>query len=144
MTMNVACSVIIYNGGGEILIAQRSGRKSPAPLLWENIGGHLEEGETPEECIRRETREEIGCELSELRLFTVLVRSREADCFVLIVYTGTISGAIRPQPDEIERVKWVRRDQLDRFDFAFDCRIEIEEFFAKNRDYAASSDPAEG
>ena len=35
---------------------------------WIGIGGHLEENESPEECIRREAREEAGVELSELRL----------------------------------------------------------------------------
>ncbi len=35
---------------------------------WIGIGGHLEEDESPEECIRREAREEAGIELSDLRL----------------------------------------------------------------------------
>ena len=35
---------------------------------WIGIGGHLEENESPEECIRREAREEAGVELSDLRL----------------------------------------------------------------------------
>lgn len=33
---------------------------------WIGIGGHLEEGESPEECIRREALEETGLELSDL------------------------------------------------------------------------------
>ena len=35
---------------------------------WIGIGGHLEENESPEECIRRECREEAGMELQDLRL----------------------------------------------------------------------------
>ena len=35
---------------------------------WIGIGGHLEENESPEECIRREAFEEAGVKLSELRL----------------------------------------------------------------------------
>ena len=35
---------------------------------WIGIGGHLEENESPEECIRREALEEAGVELSDLRL----------------------------------------------------------------------------
>ena len=35
---------------------------------WIGIGGHLEENESPEECIRREAREEAGAELKDLRL----------------------------------------------------------------------------
>ncbi len=39
---------------------------------WIGIGGHLEEDESPEECIRREAREETGLELSDLRLRGIL------------------------------------------------------------------------
>ncbi len=39
---------------------------------WIGIGGHLEENESPEECIRREAREETGLELSNLRLRGIL------------------------------------------------------------------------
>lgn len=35
---------------------------------WIGIGGHLEENESPDECIRRECREEAGMELTDLRL----------------------------------------------------------------------------
>lgn len=35
---------------------------------WIGIGGHMEENESPEECIRREAMEETGLSLRELRL----------------------------------------------------------------------------
>ena len=35
---------------------------------WIGIGGHLEENESPDECIRRECREEAGMELTDLQL----------------------------------------------------------------------------
>ena len=35
---------------------------------WIGIGGHLEENESPEECIRREVSEETGLDLTDLRL----------------------------------------------------------------------------
>ena len=39
---------------------------------WIGLGGHLLEDETPEECIRREVREEAGLELRNLRLRGIL------------------------------------------------------------------------
>ena len=39
---------------------------------WIGIGGHLEEDESPEECIRRETLEETGLHLSDLHLRGIL------------------------------------------------------------------------
>ena len=37
---------------GKILITQRNGEGSQ-PLKWEFPGGKIEEGETPEECLKR-------------------------------------------------------------------------------------------
>ena len=39
---------------------------------WIGLGGHLLEDETPEECVRREVREEAGLELRDLRLRGIL------------------------------------------------------------------------
>lgn len=39
---------------------------------WIGIGGHLEENESPEDCIRREAREEAGAELFDLKLRGIL------------------------------------------------------------------------
>lgn len=39
---------------------------------WIGIGGHLEEGESPEECLVRETREETGLELTDYSLRGVI------------------------------------------------------------------------
>ena len=39
---------------------------------WIGIGGHIEENESPDECVRREAREEAGMELKNLRLRGVI------------------------------------------------------------------------
>ncbi len=130
--MICGCSVIIYNSNGQVLIAQRSATKKTYPLRWENIGGHLEPGETPEACIRRETREEIGCVLWDLQYFKTIERTAGSDRIVLHVFTGTIGNVeeLCLQSAEIAQVKWVTRAELNGFDLAFDCGEEINEFFA--------------
>ena len=39
---------------------------------WIGIGGHLEENESPEECVRREAMEEAGVSLTDLKLRGIL------------------------------------------------------------------------
>ena len=39
---------------------------------WIGVGGHLEDNESPEECIVREVREETGMELTEWKLRVIL------------------------------------------------------------------------
>src|SRR5688572_31377592 len=48
--------------GGRYLITQRP-PKASLPLLWEFPGGRVQEGETDEEALARELREEMGIEV---------------------------------------------------------------------------------
>lgn len=58
--LQVACAIIEHNG--KVLAAQRSETMN-LPLKWEFPGGKLEKGETPEQCLIRELREELALEI---------------------------------------------------------------------------------
>jgi 8-oxo-dGTP diphosphatase len=115
MNTYIGCSVIIYDGDNKVLVAQRSKNKKSFPLLWETVGGALEDDETPEHCIRREVKEEINCHIHDLRLFRVYVINNN-DRFVLIVYTGRIIEPIEPN-SEIEQIRWIDKSEINDFDF---------------------------
>lgn len=135
MNTYIGCSVIIYNQSGNVLIAKRSSKKKQFPLMWETIGGALEDNETPEECIRRETSEEIGCNLLDLRLFKVYVVTEEDNRYVHIVFMGRIEGPIKLNY-EIEETRWIYNYQLDDYDFCtLTCKRKISDFYneCKNR-----------
>lgn len=57
----VTCTII--ENSGRVLCAQRS-EMMPLPLKWEFPGGKTEDNESPEECLKREIREELGIEIS--------------------------------------------------------------------------------
>jgi 8-oxo-dGTP diphosphatase len=64
--------VVLVNSRGEILLNLRD--DDPAihwPIVWDVIGGVVEDDETPHECIMRETLEEAGLRLDEFRRFKV-------------------------------------------------------------------------
>ena len=52
----------------------------PFPNHWDLIGGHVEEGETPEQALVREVKEEIGIDLKYFQSF------RRIDCAIGDVY----------------------------------------------------------
>jgi len=63
----VSSSAIIYDERKRVLLAQRSSNRSLDPNLWETIGGRIEFGESPEDCLRREIKEKLGADKSFIR-----------------------------------------------------------------------------
>lgn len=60
IVINVACAIISY--GDKTLVVQRNDNMHLA-LKWEFPGGKIEKGETDEECIKREIKEELNIEI---------------------------------------------------------------------------------
>ena len=65
-------SILLVNARGEVLLQLRDRTPGiPFPGHWSTLGGHLEPGESPEEGVRRELREETGHTVDRPRLFRV-------------------------------------------------------------------------
>lgn len=66
---------MLINAAGEILLQHRDNFPHIAsPNKWSLFGGHVEDGETPEQTVEREIEEEIGYKLEHYQLFTVMYR----------------------------------------------------------------------
>jgi len=125
----IGCSLIIYDDNKKVLIAQRSKIKHRFPMLWETVGGTLENHETLEECIRREVKEELNCEISELKLFKVYVINSD-NRYVLIVYAGKIMGEVQTNI-EIEKVEWITKNDINKYEFMGNCKEKIIDFYSE-------------
>lgn len=71
------------------------------PLGWAIPGGLVEDGETVEQTVRREMKEETGLELADPRLFGVYSepgRDRRFDC-ISVVFSARGSGELRSGDD---------------------------------------------
>jgi 8-oxo-dGTP diphosphatase len=64
--------MLFVNSSAEVLLFLRDDKPGvPFPGRWDALGGHVEAGETPEACIRREMLEEIEVDVGLPRLFRV-------------------------------------------------------------------------
>ena len=105
-----ACALV--DADGRVLIAQRPQGKQLAGL-WEFPGGKVEAGETPEECLVRELREEIGIETKIPCLAPLTFASHGYDDFHLLMplYVCRRFEGIAV-PKEGQTLKWVRPRQM--------------------------------
>lgn len=63
-------SLIIENLKGQVLLMLRDDKSTiPYPNCWAFIGGHIEEGETPEQALVREVKEELDYDLKKYDFF---------------------------------------------------------------------------
>ena len=107
-----ACALIDQDG--RVLIAQRPAGKSMAGL-WEFPGGKLDPGETAEEALVRELREELSIETSQSCLAPLTFNSHCYDDFNLILmlfvcrkWSGIVTSL------ESQAFKWVKPQSLNK------------------------------
>lgn len=68
--MKEIAAIILENDKGEFLLYLRDNKPGiPFPAHWDLIGGHVEEGETPEEALVREVKEELDIDLKEYTFY---------------------------------------------------------------------------
>ena len=66
--------VWLYTKNGEILLQQRSHKKTIFPLLWDvSAAGHIDAGESFVDAAIRETKEELGLELKPEELKKIII-----------------------------------------------------------------------
>jgi 8-oxo-dGTP diphosphatase len=119
--MRKVAAVILENDKGEILLYLRDNKSTiPFPHHWDLFGGYIEEGETPEEALVREVKEELNFDLHDVRFF------KQYDCMtgdvypnVKYVYIGRINKSIEQLTlQEGEQLKFFTRDEIPTVKFA--------------------------
>lgn len=88
--MKRIAAIILENDQQEILLYLRDNKPGiPFPQHWDLIGGHVEEGETPDEALVREVKEELDIDLKEYAFFKEYVVT-EGDAYpnIKYIYTG--------------------------------------------------------
>jgi len=103
----VGVGVIIIKDG-KILLGKRKNSHSEGD--WSYPGGHLEYGESWEDCARREVMEEVGIQIKNLCFGTVtndLFIKANKHCVTICMISDFASGKIKTlEPDRCEGWEW--------------------------------------
>ncbi|HUG06325.1 MAG TPA: NUDIX hydrolase [Candidatus Limnocylindria bacterium] len=108
MTRRVGAIVACVDATGRVLLVRQRG--GPFAGAWLLPGGGVEDGESPEDAVRREAREETGCELTQLaHVATYEVDESTEDFRALVhLYRGMAVGDARAE--EGSAVRWSAPD----------------------------------
>lgn len=128
MEILVTCAIIEQDG--KVLCAQRSEAMS-LPLKWEFPGGKAEKGETLNEGLLREIKEELGIDLELLEQLPENTHEYSSEKIIrLVPFRGRIlNGDI--ELSEHSQVVWLTCDELEDLDWA-DADIPIVKYYRKN------------
>lgn len=105
----IAPSIIVaVTKGDELLLAR--GRRFTAPMF-SVLAGFVEPGETLEDCVHREVREEVGIEVRDLRYFGS--QPWPFPDSLMLAFTAEYGGGeLHLDPNEIVEAAWFRRGAL--------------------------------
>ena len=113
-TIHVTCAII--QNGGKVFVAQRSAQMR-LPLKWEFPGGKIDVGETEEQCIVRELKEELGITVEVIKRMTAYEHEYEHSIVNLIPFiVSHKDGAINLT--EHAQYIWADLSTLTQLDWA--------------------------
>jgi isopentenyl-diphosphate Delta-isomerase len=117
--LHLAFSCWILDDEGRTLLTRRAETKRTWPGVWTNtFCGHPAPGENMADAVARRARDELGCELGEVRLvlpdfrYRAVMADGTVENEICPVYTARLATEPRPNPAEIDGMSWVPLAQL--------------------------------
>ena len=99
------------------LIGQRAAHKSQGGL-WEFMGGKIEPGETPEQALARECREELALEIENEQIVDSVVHEYPEKTIRLTLIECNPKNESVPKALEHQAIRWVTPEEMTALEFA--------------------------
>ena len=112
--MTEVVAALIWDGN-RFMICQRPSHKARG-LLWEFVGGKVEKGETKEEALIRECREELNITIGVKYVFMDVVHEYPDILVHLTLFNAVIEEGI-PEKLEHNDIKWITPAEIPLYDF---------------------------
>lgn len=112
--MTRVVAALIWDNG-RFMICQRPGHKTRG-LLWEFVGGKVEAGESSQQALIRECKEELDVTVSVGDAFIEVIHEYPDMTVDLTLFHCEIAEG-EPKMLEHNDIKWITPDEIDNFDF---------------------------
>ncbi len=125
---------ILRDKEDKVLLQHRYETAKLLPDYWAFFGGGIEEGETPEQAVAREAKEELGIELKDFRFFKRYEAQEEPGLFEKFVYTAPLEYSLdflRKKQEEGKDLGLFSFDELKSLKISDNDRIVLEDLFRK-------------
>ena len=104
---------LIFNSQGNLFLQKRSLIKDIQPGKWDtSVGGHMDPGETPQEAVARETREELGIENVSFQFLYRYVMSNEIETELVDTFRAVHDGPFELNPQEISEGRFWKAEEI--------------------------------
>jgi len=123
------CSILFVNEQRQILLFLRDDLPHiPYPNAWDVPGGHVEEAETPAQCIVREMKEEMGLDLEVFELFSV---KEFSDRVEHTFWKSANLDIDKISLQEGQRLRWFSEEEAKATVLAYGFNEIVTEFYAR-------------
>jgi len=118
--LHKAISVIIFNSKGEMLIQQRAFTKYHWAGIWSNTCcSHPRAGESFADAAQRRLKEELGITTPLTKEFYFIYKAKDEKSGLTEheydwVFTGTFNEPFKFNTREINAIKWINKDELEK------------------------------
>lgn len=112
--MTEVVAALIWDGD-KFMACQRPANKARG-LLWEFVGGKVEPGETKEEALIRECREELDVTVAVEEVFMEVTHEYPDLTVHLTLFHAKIVEGV-PKKLEHNDIRWLTAEEIDRFPF---------------------------
>ncbi len=132
MIIGKGAGVILIADNGNVLLQHRDKNNKWNQDSWSEFGGQIEEGETSEEAIKRELKEELGIKLTDLKFFKKYEFQRQKGIYEQFVFTALLSCPLenlKKQQKEGKDLAFFNCEEIKNLKMADYTKELLEDFF---------------